>query len=70
MTSNHNWLDDHETPFFLNSGGSPFQSLELKSLSQYVGVDVTSYDFRKIVSTWAQSHDSEEIRHAEEQALQ
>ena len=70
FTSNPNWLDDHNTPFFLNSAASPFQFLDLKALSQCLGVDVTSYDFRKIVSTWAQSHESEEVREAEEQALQ
>ena len=64
------WLDDGNTPFFLNSSGSPFQSLNLKHLCEAMGTDVTAYSFRRIISTWALSHRSEEIRNAEEEALQ
>ena len=35
-----------------------------------MGVDVTAYSFRRIVATWALSHESAEIRNAEEEALQ
>ena len=31
---------------------------------------MTAYSFRQIVSTWALSHESEDIRSAEEEALQ
>ena len=68
--SNEDWLNDQDTPFFLNSACSPFQSVDLKHITKAMGVDVTAYSFRKIVSTWALSHDSEEIRNAEEEALQ
>ena len=34
-----------------------------------MGLDVTSYSFRRIVTTWALSHESEMIRNAEEDAL-
>ena len=45
------WLDADTTPLFLNSAGGPFQSLKLTKLSASLGIDVTSYAFRKIVST-------------------
>ena len=64
------WLEDEKTPFFLNSVCNSFPSLDLKNLSRILGIDVTAYDFRKIVSTWALSHLSQEIRLAEEEALQ
>ena len=35
-----------------------------------MGTDVTAYSFRRIVSTWALSHESQEIRDAEGPALQ
>ena len=69
-TSEEDWLEDLNTPFFLNSATSPFQSVTLKHISEAMGVDVTAYSFRRIVSTWALSHESEEIRNAEEEALQ
>ena len=64
------WLENENTPFFLNSSGSSFQSVDLKHLSEAMGTDVTAYSFRQIVSTWALSHDSVEIRKAEGEALQ
>ena len=67
---NDDWLEDEETPLFLNSACNSFPSLDLKKLSQAFGIDITAYDFRKIVSTWAISHKSQEIRAAEEEALQ
>ena len=68
--ADENWLDAVETPFFLNSVCNSFPSLDLKKLSIDLGIDVTAYSFRKIVSTWALTHKSEEIRTAEEEALQ
>ena len=70
VTSIDDWLHDDDTPFFLNSAGSGLKFLDLKHISEAMGTDVTAYSFRKIVSTWAQSHESEEIRNAEEEALQ
>ena len=70
VTSMVDWLDDDDTTFFLNSACSTFQSLDLSHISKSIGVDITSYAFRRIVSTWAQSHKLAEIREAEEQALQ
>ena len=58
------------TPFFLMSNGNPFQAIDLKHVSEAIGVDVTAYSFRKIILTWALSHTLKEIRDAEEQALQ
>ena len=69
-TDSDNWLHEEETPFFINSNGSSFKYLDLKHISNAIGIDVTSYSFRKIVSTWALSHNSEEIRGAEEESLQ
>ena len=64
------WLENDNTPFFLNSSGSAFTSVELKHVSEAMNIDVTAYAFRRIVSTWALSHETEEIRNAEEEALQ
>ena len=64
------WLEDKNTPLFLNSACNTFPSLDLKRLSKILGVDVTAYSFRRIVSTWALTHKSGEIRAAEEEALQ
>ena len=64
--SDESWLEDEETPFFLNSSCNSFPSLDLKKLSSIFGIDVTAYSFRRIVTTWALSHKSEEIRAAEE----
>ena len=64
------WLENADTPFFLNSHCGIFPSLNLRKLSTVLGIDITAYSFRKIVSTWALSHKSEEIRAAEEEALQ
>ena len=68
--SDESWLEDDETPFFLNSSCNSFPSLDLKKLSILFGIDVTAYSFRRIVTTWALSHKSEEIRAAEEESLQ
>ena len=70
LTSTTDWLNEDETPFFLNSACSSFQFLDLKHFSEAMGVDVTAYSFRRIVATWALSHESAEIRNAEEEALQ
>ena len=70
FAQDEHWLEDEGTPFFLNSACNSFQSLDLKKLSEIFGIDVTGYSFRKIVVTWALNHKSEEIRSAEEEALQ
>ena len=66
----HDWLNKENTPFFVNSSGSPFRQIDLKHLSIAMGVDVRAYDFRRIVTTWAVSHESEEIRRYESETLQ
>ena len=70
FASDKSWLDSDSTPFFLNSACGPFPSINLKKLSVSLGIDVTAYAFRKIVSTWALTHKCEEIRNAETEALQ
>ena len=70
FAANDCWLEDFDTPFFLNSACGIFPSLDLKKLSSLLGIDITAYRFRKIVSTWALTHKSEDIREAEEEALQ
>ena len=70
FSSDESWLEDADTPFFLNSACNSFPSLDLKKLSAILGIDVTAYAFRKIVSTWALTHKSKEIRRFEEEALQ
>ena len=69
FAKDENWLEDEETPVFLNSACNSFPSLDLKKLSDTFGIDVTGYSFRKIVVTWALNHKSAEIRSAEEEAL-
>ena len=70
FTRKEDWIHEDSTPFFLNSACSPFKQLDLKHVTEAFGIDVTAYHFRKIVSTWAISHASAEIREAEEEALQ
>ena len=70
FATNDNWLEDPKTPFFLNSACGSFPSLDLKKLSSVLGIDITAYSFRKMVSTWALTHKCEEIRTAEQEALQ
>ena len=70
FAKDEHWLEDEETPFFLNSACNSFPSLNLKKLSDIFGIDVTGYSFRKIVVTWALNHKSAEIRSAEEESLQ
>ena len=64
------WLEDEDTPFFLNSSGLAFKQIDLKHISTAMGIDVSAYAFRRIISTWALSHKLEEIRGAESEALQ
>ena len=64
------WIHNDKTPFFLNSSGTAFKFLNLAHISEAMGMDVTAYNFRKIVSTWALSHDSLDIRRAEQETLQ
>ena len=70
FAASSSWMEDPKTPFFLNSACGSFPSLNLRKLSNLLGTDVTAYSFRKMVSTWALTHKSEEIRAAEEEALQ
>ena len=63
------WLNNKNTSFFLNTSGSAFDRLNLKHISEAMKLDVTAYDFRRIVVTWAVSHESEEIRAAESETL-
>ena len=70
LTSNPDWLDNDQTPLFLNSACMPFVFLDLKHISDVVGIDISGYAFRRNVSTWAQSHQSKEIRNAEAECLQ
>ena len=69
-TLKDDWLDDAKTPFFLKSSGTPFQTIDVKHISEKYDIDATAYSFRRIVSTWAQTHVSQEIRNMEEEALQ
>ena len=64
------FLEDEKTHFFLRGDGTPFQKLELKRLSSELKIDVTSFEFRKMSSTWGQTHPNEEIRNAESSTLQ
>ena len=70
FTQNDEWLSEDETPFFIKSSCSEFKFLDLKHISEAMNCDVTAYDFRRIVCTWALTHDNHEIREAEEEALQ
>ena len=63
-------LFDDMCPVFLNSAGAPFQSVNVDHISNAIGIDISSYNFRYLMSTWVQTHESEEIRNAESDALQ
>ena len=63
-------LEYDETAFFLRGDGSVFKSLDLTRLSDELKIDVTSYTFRKIVSTWGQTNPDQNIRDAESVTLQ
>ena len=69
-TDQDDWLENETTFFFLNSAGSAFKSVNLKHISAAMGINVSAYSFRRIVSTWALSHQLEQIRKAETEALQ
>ena len=58
-------LEYDETAFFLCGDGSVFKSLDLTRLSDELKIDVTSYTFRKIVSTWGQTNPDQNIRDCE-----
>ena len=70
FTQKNDWLSEDVTPFFLKSSCSEFKFLDLKHVSEAMQCDVTAYDFRRIVCTWALTHENQEIREAEEEALQ
>ena len=70
FAQNDEWLSEDETPMFLKSSCSEFKFLDLKHISEAMNYDVTAYDFRRIVCTWALTHGNHEIREAEEEALQ
>ena len=70
FSQKEDWIHEDSTPFFLNSACSSFKSLDMKHISEAMGIHVTAYSHRKIVATWALSHASEEIRLAEQESLQ
>ena len=70
FTENDDWLSEDESPFFLKSSCSEFKFLDLKHVSEAIHCDVTAYYFRRIICTWALTHENQEIREAEEEALQ
>ena len=63
------WLNDDQTPIFLNTACKTFQQVNLKHVSEFMKMNAHAMKFRVIVSTWAQTHGSEEIRRAEEETL-
>ena len=66
-----NWLEKASTPFFLDPGTcDAFEKLDLRELSKTMGVDVTGYFYRKLVSTFGSNHQSEYIRNLEKDVLQ
>ena len=64
------FLEDDRSNFFLRGDGTSFQKLEFKKLSSELGIDVTSFEFRKMSSTWGQTHPDIAIRNAESATLQ
>ena len=65
-----NWLYDEATPFFLTCKGTHLSASNVDHLSKAMGIDVCSYDFRRIVCTWILCHELPEIRECEGDALQ
>ena len=70
FTQNDDWISEDDAPFFLKSSGSAFNFLDLKHLSESMKCDVTAYSFRRIVCTWAITHENKDIQDAEEETLQ
>ena len=68
--SSKDWLNDDTTLLFMNSKCKMIESVNLKHISKAMGINISSYAFRKIFSTWAQSHSDARIREAEEEVLQ
>ena len=62
------WLN--EAPFLLTSSGKEFDFISLENMSKAMGMNITAYDFRRLVCTWAVSNPDPEIVQAEEEALQ
>ena len=64
------WLTDFTTKFFIKASTAPFNSIELKSLSESAGCKLTPGLMRSFISTWGKSHPSKFIRDSENEALQ
>ena len=61
---------DSKYSFFVNSVGNKYSWINMTNVSENMGLEVTSYSFRRVNSTWGTSHDDAEIRRLEEVALQ
>ena len=66
----NDFIEEDSTPFFLKSTGVHFESPKYTKISAEIGISVSSYDFRKMKSTWSTSHERPAIRDAEGRCLQ
>jgi hypothetical protein len=58
-----------KTRLFLNSKGKPITRIECKHFKKYIGLPITSYDFRRSLSTFCLDSNIDEIRNAESSVL-
>ena len=57
------------TRLFLNSLGKPITRIECKHFKRYIGLPITSYDFRRSLSTFCLDSKNEAVRNAESSIL-
>ena len=58
-----------KTNLFLNSMGKPITRIECKHFKRYIGLPITSYDFRRSLSTFCLDSDIEAVRNSESSIL-
>ena len=63
-------FDDPDKPFFINSLGGRLRIIDMSRVKKQMNMNVTPYSFRRLITTWGLESDKEEIRDAEEEALQ
>jgi len=64
------WIEQENTPMFLNSKGLPISFIDMTRVSEFMGIDVTAYAYRRIITTWGRSNPDKQIRESEPEVLQ
>ena len=69
-TWDDDWINNENTTMFLNSKGLPIASVDMTHVSEFMGIDVTAYAYRRIITTWGRSNPDKQIRESEPEVLQ